>query len=144
MSNFNLKIQLIENSCLFELAWGEGQQLNATLTYPQSIAISYHEWQQYYLKFYKNSFRGKVADIGTIAAPPIDWRAKLVEAETKFLYEFRHWLRSAELYQIRSTITNYQLPIINYQLPITQTKCFYHLQLLRIRTFTLGSLEYWE
>ncbi|NJO31201.1 MAG: CHASE2 domain-containing protein [Richelia sp. SL_2_1] len=124
MSNFNLKIQLIENSCLFELAWGEGQQLNATLTYPQSIAISYHEWQQYYLKFYKNSFRGKVADIGTIAAPPIDWRAKLVEAETKFLYEFRHWLRSAELYQIRSTITNYQLPIINYQLPITQTNVF--------------------
>ncbi|MEM7713159.1 MAG: CHASE2 domain-containing protein, partial [Cyanobacteria bacterium P01_A01_bin.68] len=42
--------------------------------------------------------------MGTIAPPPIDWRAKLVEAETKFLYEFRHWLRDAELYQIRSTI----------------------------------------
>ena len=64
----------------------------------------YHEWQQCYLKFYKSSFRGKVADIGTIAPPTIDWRAKLVEAETKFLYEFRHWLRSAELYQIRSAI----------------------------------------
>ncbi|MEB3215787.1 MAG: CHASE2 domain-containing protein [Nostocales cyanobacterium 94392] len=116
-SNFNLKIQLIENTCLFELAWGEGQQLNATLTYPQSIANLYHEWQQSYLKFYKNSFRGRVAQIGTIAPPPIDWRAKLVEAETKFLYEFRHWLRSAELYQIRATITNYQLPI-------TQTNVF--------------------
>ena len=124
MINFNLKIQLIENTCLFELAWGEGQQLNATLTYPQSIATLYHEWQQCYLKFYKNSFRGKVADIGTIAAPPIDWRAKLVEAETKFLSEFRHWLCSAELYQIRSTITNHQLPITNYQLPITQTNVF--------------------
>ncbi|BAY81595.1 putative Chase2 sensor protein [Calothrix parasitica NIES-267] len=106
MSNFNLKIQLIEKTCLFELAWGDGQQLNATLTYPQTIANSYNEWQQCYLKFYKNSFRGKVADIGTIAPPPIDWRAKLVEAETKFLSEFRHWLRSAELYQIRSIITN--------------------------------------
>ena len=103
-SDFNLKVQLIENTCLFELAWGEGQQLNATLTYPKAIANLYHEWQQYYLKFYKNSFRGKVAQIGTIAPPPIDWRAKLVEAETKFLYEFRHWLRSAELYQIRATI----------------------------------------
>ena len=106
MPNFNLKIQLIEKTCLFELAWGDGQQLNATLTYPQTIANLYHEWQQCYLKFYKNSFRGKVADIGTIAAPTIDWRAKLVEAETKFLSEFRHWLRSAELYQIRVTIAN--------------------------------------
>jgi len=108
MSNFNLKIQLIENTCLFELAWGEGQQLNATLTYPKIIASLYHEWQQCYLKFYKNSFRGKVADIGTIAPPPIDWRAKLVQAETKFLYDFHNWLRSAELYQIRSTIAKIQ------------------------------------
>ena len=108
MLNFNLKIQLIQNTCLFELTWGEGQQLNATLTYPKTIANSYHEWQQSYLKFYKNSFRGKVADIGTIAPPPIDLRAKLVEAETKFLYEFNNWLRSAELYQIRATITKIQ------------------------------------
>jgi hypothetical protein len=104
MLNFNLKIQLIEKTCLFELAWGDSQQLNATLTYPQTIANLYHAWQQFYLKYYKNSFRGKVADIGTIAPPPIDLRAKLVEAETKFLYEFRYWLRSAELYQIRATI----------------------------------------
>ncbi|MDY6900311.1 MAG: CHASE2 domain-containing protein [Cyanobacteriota bacterium] len=104
MSNLNLKIQLIKKTCLFELAWGDSQQLNATLTYPQTITHLYQEWQQYYLKFYKSSFRGKVADIGTIAPPTIDWRAKLVEAETKFLAEFRHWLRSAELYQIRSTI----------------------------------------
>ncbi|MGB3650335.1 MAG: CHASE2 domain-containing protein [Rivularia sp. (in: cyanobacteria)] len=107
-SSFNLKIQLIEKTCLFELAWGEGQQLNASLTYPQSIVNLYHQWQQCYLKFYKNSFRGKVAEIGTIAPPPIDWRAKLVEAETKFLYEFHNWLRSAELYQIRTTISKIQ------------------------------------
>ncbi len=111
-ANFNLKIQLIEKTCLFELAWGDSQQLNATLTYPQTIANLYHEWQQFYLKFYKNSFRGKVADIGTIAPPPIDLRAKLVEAETKFLAEFRYWLRSAEtisnpLYNYQSSITNY-------------------------------------
>ena len=134
MTNFNLKIQLIEKTCLFELTWGEGQQLNASLTYLQTIHNFYQEWQQCYLKFYKSSFRGKVADIGTIAPPPIDWRAKLVEAETKFLSEFRHWLRSAELYQIRSTIINFkswkfaplgetprpqfpQLPITYYQSP---------------------------
>lgn len=79
-ANFNLKVQLIENTCLFELTWGAGQQLNATLTYPKNIAISHHEWQQCYLKFYKNSFRGKVVNTGTIAPPPIDWRARLVEA----------------------------------------------------------------
>ena len=106
MSNLNLKIQLIEKTCLFELTWGEGQQLNATLTYSQTIPNFYQEWQQCYLKFYKNSFRGKVADIGIIAPPPIDWRAKLVEAETKFLFEFNNWLRSAELYHIRSAIAN--------------------------------------
>ncbi|MEM6401509.1 MAG: CHASE2 domain-containing protein [Cyanobacteria bacterium P01_D01_bin.116] len=124
MLNFNLKVQLIENTCLFELVWGECQQLNTILTYPKNIVNLYHEWQECYLKFYKHSFRGKVAEIGTIAAPPMDWRAKLVEAETKLLYEFRHWLRDAELYQIRSTIINYQLPITNSRLPITQTNIF--------------------
>jgi CHASE2 domain-containing sensor protein len=130
MLNFNLKIQLIEKTCLFELTWGDSQQLNATLTYPKSIANLYHEWQECYLNFYKNSFRGKVADIGTIKPPSIDWRAKLVEAETKFLYEFRHWLLSAELYKIRATITNSiglkksQSPMPNAQCPIPQTNVF--------------------
>ncbi|MEO1765432.1 MAG: histidine kinase, partial [Cyanobacteria bacterium J06629_18] len=134
MLNLNLKIQLIENTCLFELTWGEGQQLNASLTYPQTIPNFYQEWQQYYLKFYKNSFRGKVADIGTIAPPPIDWRAKLVEAETKFLYQFNYWLRSAELSQIRSTIINFmswkfaplgETPRPQFpQLPITKKDVF--------------------
>ncbi|MEM7713160.1 MAG: hypothetical protein AAF349_06190 [Cyanobacteria bacterium P01_A01_bin.68] len=50
-SNFNLKIQLIENTCLFELTWGEAQQLNANLTYPKTIVNLYNEWQQCYLKF---------------------------------------------------------------------------------------------
>ena len=44
MTNFNLKIQLIEKTCLFELTWGEGQQLNATLNYPQTIPNFYHQW----------------------------------------------------------------------------------------------------
>ncbi|NJM22496.1 MAG: hypothetical protein HC907_29210 [Richelia sp. SM1_7_0] len=71
------------------------------------------------LKFYKNSFRGKVADIGTIAAPPIDWRAKLVEAETKFYMNFvtgyavQNYIKSA----LQLPIINYQLSITNYQLP---------------------------
>jgi hypothetical protein len=105
-SNFNLKVQLIENTCLFELTWGEAQQLNANLNYPKSITSSYNEWHKLYLNFYRKSFRGRVADIGTIAPPPVDYRAKLVEAETKLLYEFHHWLRSAELYEIRATIIN--------------------------------------
>jgi len=106
MPNFNLKIQLIEKTCLFELTWGEGQQINTTLTCPQSIDILYHEWQQCYLNFYKNSFRGKDADIATIASPLIDRRAKLVEGEIQFFFELHNWLILAEFYLIRHIIIN--------------------------------------
>ncbi|MBO3460264.1 hypothetical protein G7B40_023600 [Aetokthonos hydrillicola Thurmond2011] len=70
----------------------------------------YQNWQRIYQNFYvnldKNSLRGKVADAGNLAAPTIDWHGKLVQAEAQLLYEFHNWLRSAELYDIRSLIAN--------------------------------------
>ncbi|MBR8835340.1 MAG: CHASE2 domain-containing protein [Stigonema ocellatum SAG 48.90 = DSM 106950] len=99
-----LKVQQIEKACLFELSWGKGQQINATLTYPENITKLYQEWQRIYLNFYKTSWRGRVVDAGILAAPPIDWHAKLVQAEAQLLYEFHNWLRSAELYEIRAVI----------------------------------------
>jgi CHASE2 domain-containing sensor protein len=103
-SVFHLKVQRIEKTCLFELSWGKGQQLSVTVPFPEILSTLYQQWSANYLSFYKTELRGRVAAKGNIAPPPVDWHAKLVEAEAKLLYEFHHWLRSGELYEIRSTL----------------------------------------
>ena len=103
-SVFHLKVQRIEQVCLFELSWGRGQQLGVTLPYPEVLNTLYQEWSSVYLSFYKTALRGRVAAKGSILPPPVDWHAKLVQAEAKLLYEFHHWLRRAELYEIRSRL----------------------------------------
>ncbi|MDF0552534.1 CHASE2 domain-containing protein [Kamptonema sp. UHCC 0994] len=110
MTIFRLKIQRFSQNCLFELSWGTGQQLSATLNYPESIATLYQEWQRIYLSFYKLALRGRVEASGSIAPPPIDWHARLIQAEARLLSEFHHWLRSAELFEIRAEIANSRLP----------------------------------
>ena len=112
MTIFRLKIQRFAQNCLFELSWGTGQQLSATLNYPESIATLYQEWQRIYLSFYKSALRGRVEASGSIAPPPIDWHARLIQAEARLLSEFHHWLRSAELFEIRAEIANSRLPEI--------------------------------
>jgi len=104
ISAFYLKVQRIEQVCLFELSWGGGQELNTELPYPQKLTILYQEWHEIYLTFYKTALRGKVEEIGSITTPPIDWHTKLVQAEAKLLSEFHLWLRSRELYEIRAAI----------------------------------------
>src|SRR5919199_6375708 len=103
-SVFYLKVQRVEQFCLFELSWGRGQQLSVTVPYPETLSTLYQEWSSVYLTFYKTALRGRVAQNGTIAPPPVDWHAKLVQAQAKLLYEFHNWLRCAELYEIRSCI----------------------------------------
>ncbi|OKH29994.1 histidine kinase [[Phormidium ambiguum] IAM M-71] len=115
MNNFKLKVQKVEQTCLFELTWGKGQQLSCKLTYPQSLTTVYQEWQRIYLSFYKSSLRGRLEEGGGIAPPPIDWHARLVQAEAKLLYEFHFWLHSAELFEIRRTIANSLLLTTNNQ-----------------------------
>ena len=104
VSNFYLKVQRFDQLCYFELSWGQRQQIGVTLAYPDALNFKYQEWQRIYLGFYNTELRGKVAEIGSFTAPPIDWHARLVEAEAQLLYEFHHWLRSAELYEIRATM----------------------------------------
>jgi len=116
---FYLKVQKLDQICLFELAWGQGQQLTATLAYPAKLTTLFKEWQQAYLGFYKHlslplqpiadpmrsdSLRGRAIDIPANIAQPIDWQTKLGEAQIKLLNEFHRWLRSAELYDIRAAI----------------------------------------
>ncbi|MGC1394293.1 MAG: CHASE2 domain-containing protein [Coleofasciculaceae cyanobacterium] len=103
-SVFYLEVQQVEKSCLFKLAWGQGQQLNARVNFPEKLSAEYQEWNDCYLGFYQTSLRGRVATKGYIAPPPIDWHAKLVEAEAKLLSEFHQWLRSGELYDVRSIL----------------------------------------
>jgi CHASE2 domain-containing sensor protein len=113
MTIFRLKIQRFAQNCLFELSWGTGQQLSATLHYPESISSLYQEWQRTYLSFYKSALRGRVEASGSIAPPPIDWHARLIQAEARLLSEFHHWLRGAELFEIRAEIANSRLPRVN-------------------------------
>ncbi|HEY9904648.1 MAG TPA: CHASE2 domain-containing protein [Candidatus Sericytochromatia bacterium] len=103
-SVFHLKVQRVEQVCLFELSWGQGQRLNVEVPFPEILLAHYQQWNTNYLSFYKTALRGRVAAKGNIAPPPVDWHAKLVEAEAKLLYEFYQWLRSSELYEIRSTL----------------------------------------
>lgn len=103
---FHLKVQKIEQICLFELSWGKGQSLTVQVDYPTAITQLYREWQRSYLGFYQSShMRGRAVG-GGIAPITVDWHAELVKAETKLMYEFHRWLRSAELYEIRARIAS--------------------------------------
>ncbi|MBW4670501.1 MAG: CHASE2 domain-containing protein [Cyanomargarita calcarea GSE-NOS-MK-12-04C] len=113
MTNLKLKIQRIEQVSLFELSWGKGQQLSVTVSYPENITTLYKEWQRAYLSYYKTAIRGRVVNIGTIAPATIDWHAKLVQSEAKLLSEFHKWLRSGELYEIRSVIAHSSQSTVN-------------------------------
>ena len=102
---FRLKIQQVQQvSCLFELSWGRGKQLSATLPYPELVFNLYREWQQAYLNFYKTALRARVAETGKIAPSPEDWHRQLVQAEAQLLSEFHRWLRREELYELRGEI----------------------------------------
>lgn len=104
MNNFYLKIQKVDKTCLFELSWGKGQQITAEIPYPENIILSHEQWQRIYTNFYSSQSRGRVVDKGVIMPPPVDWQAQLVQAEARLLYEFHQWLRSKELYEIRTRI----------------------------------------
>jgi CHASE2 domain-containing sensor protein len=101
---FNLKVQKIDQICLFELTWGKSQRLTTQINYPPALTQLYQDWQRAYINFYRSGqMRGRTVD-GGVARLTIDWHAELVKAETKLMYEFHRWLRSAELYEIRAQI----------------------------------------
>ncbi|MEM7556070.1 MAG: CHASE2 domain-containing protein [Cyanobacteria bacterium P01_A01_bin.84] len=116
---FNLKVQKIEQNveqlCLFELTWGEGQRLNTQISYPQSLNQFYQDWRKAYFNFYQSEqMRGRVGG-GGIASLNLDWHAELIKTETKLMYEFNRWLRSAELYDIRSYIAQASQELVKTQ-----------------------------
>ena len=101
---FNLKIQKFEQVCLFDLSWGQGQRLTAEIDYPSYLNQLHLDWERAYLNFYQSDeMRGRAIG-GGVAAISVDWHAELVKAESKLMYQFHRWLRSVELYDIRSQI----------------------------------------
>ena len=83
---FNLKIQKIEQICLFELSWGQGQRLTAQVNYPTYLTELYEDWRRAYLGFYRSDdMRGRTVG-GGVATLTLDWHAELVKTETiKFI-----------------------------------------------------------
>ena len=122
--NLRLKVQCIEKTCLFELTWGQGQHLSCTLTYPPSLTELYQDWRRTYISFYQTSLRGRLEDSGSLTPPPIDWQARLVQAEAKLLYKFHRWLRNGELFEIRKAIANYQRTYQSSQIETTSLDLF--------------------
>lgn len=110
MSSFRLKIWHIDHTCVFELSWGNGQQRTAKLPFPTALKAFYKQWQRAYMDFYKSQefqqsmLRARVEVSGSMAAPAVDWRARLVQAEAELTTEFHHWLSSAELLPLRREI----------------------------------------
>ena len=106
---FQLEVQQIDHSCLFKLAWDQGQQILATLPYPDTLLELYQKWRKAYLNFYKTSLRARVAkpknEQGKIRLPQ-DWHRQLVQAEAQLLSEFHRWLRQEKLYEIRAKIAS--------------------------------------
>ena len=103
---FHLKVQKVEQICLFELSWGQGQNLTVQVDYPAALTQLYEDWRVAYLSFYQSDrLRGRTIS-GGVAEIAVDWHAELVRAETKLMYEFHRWLRSAELYEIRARIAS--------------------------------------
>ena len=42
---FYLTIQQVEQICLFQLSWGQGQNLSVNVAYPEKLTTLYQEWQ---------------------------------------------------------------------------------------------------
>ena len=104
MTAFNLFIQSDGTTCRLRLAWGDGRSIAATVTHPDMVFKSYGIWQTAYLNYYR-SFRARVRVSGTLPLPKVDWRSKLIEAETELLESFQFWLNQASLLEIRVEIT---------------------------------------
>jgi hypothetical protein len=101
---YRLNIHKIDQSCLFELTWGQGQRITASLTFPAQLLGLYDGWRRAYLGYYKQGLRGRVAAVGQVAAAAVDWHSQVVQAEARLLSEFHKWLKHGELFDLREEL----------------------------------------
>jgi CHASE2 domain-containing sensor protein len=115
---FQLLVKQEKDICTFELSWGGGQRLSRDLPFSRELRSLYQEWQHAYLSYYQTvrvpltvtpesgELRGKAAGGGPLNTP-VDWHARLVESETRLLYEFHRWLRQGELFDLYEAIAGF-------------------------------------
>lgn len=106
MLTYHLAVRKIEQTCLFELTWGQRQRLSVQIPYPKQLTQAYVDWQRAYLGYYKHALRGRPGATGTIAPVAINWHSELAQSEAKLRSEFHRWLRSADLHDIRDAIAH--------------------------------------
>lgn len=114
VQTYRLAITHIEQTCLFDLTWGEGMQLTATLPYPPELMRLYQQWQQDYYRYYRTphalgndgttALRGRVGAVGQVPVEPTDRRRQLAEVEVRLLNTFHRWLENRELLKIRDRL----------------------------------------
>jgi hypothetical protein len=101
---YRLNIHKIDQSCLFELTWGNGQRISAKLAFPAQLMSLYEKWRQTYLGYYKQGLRAWAETAGQLSKPDYDWHSELTLAEARLLSEFHKWLKHAELFDLREVL----------------------------------------
>lgn len=126
---YQLTVQKIEQTCVFNLTWGNHQRLYAEMRFPPAILQFYKAWQAAYLGYYQaelrgvnwqrpaqietdgtitgrenHDFRGRPGMVGQVASHAVNWHSQLAQAEAQLLSEFHRWLLGEPLHKIRQTL----------------------------------------
>ncbi|TVQ07243.1 MAG: CHASE2 domain-containing protein [Leptolyngbya sp. DLM2.Bin27] len=103
---YRLTIHKIDQSCLFDLTWGQGQRLPVSVPFPPTLLGLYSAWQRAYLGYYKQGMRGRVGATGQVVAAEVDWHSQLKQAEARLLSEFHTWLKDGKLFDLRAELAS--------------------------------------
>ena len=114
---YRLSVHKIEQSCLFELTWGQGQRISASLPYPNHLTTVYQTWRRAYISYYRQALRGRLAAEGQVASKNVDWHSQVVQAEARLLLEFHKWLRHEALFELRAELVKGQTTRLEQQTP---------------------------
>jgi CHASE2 domain-containing sensor protein len=97
---YRLTIHKIDQTCLFDLTWGQGQRLPVSVPFPPALLGLYEAWRRTYLGYYKHGMRGRVGATGQVVAAEVDWHNQLKLAEARLLSEFYTWLKDGKLHDL--------------------------------------------
>lgn len=104
MMVYKLTVQQVENTCTFDLSWGQHQRLRVQMPFPEALLRDYQAWGRAYLGYYRSELRGRPGLMGQAGKLQVNWHGQLGQAEAKLLSEFHRWLRSEPLYEIRQVL----------------------------------------
>jgi hypothetical protein len=105
---FRLNINLVKDTCIFTLSWGEIEQIPAKLAYSKDLNQLYQDWKGAYQNAYPSFKRGITIEDDEDFTPTeneVDWKSRATEAEDSLVTYFNRWLGDQELLKIRNKIT---------------------------------------